>query len=83
MTPRQWLRVGWLVFLADVVYWVWQIGHVNTESGLPEWHTVFNIVTVVGGSILLVALLLASYVGWRVKQARAEHSIVRVIPELA
>jgi hypothetical protein len=61
------LRLGWLLLLADVAYWIWQMGH-GGESGLPTWRTVFNIVTVVGGCILFAALLAGSYVGWRLNQ---------------
>lgn len=43
------------------------MGHVK-ESGLPGWHVAFNIVTVVGGSILCVSLLLGSYFAWRVNK---------------
>lgn len=68
MSMRAWLRVGWLVLLADVAYWIWQMGHVNAESGLPSWHAAFNIATVVGGAILLVALLVGSYVAWRLNE---------------
>jgi hypothetical protein len=63
-----WLRVGWFVLLADVAYWIWQMGHVNGEDGLPTWHTTFNIVTVMGGCILFAFLLLGSYVAWRMNQ---------------
>ena len=53
-------RLAWLVLAADVAYWVWQMGHVNAESGLPTWHTILNIVTVCGGLVLLLALLLTA-----------------------
>ena len=68
VSMRAWLRAGWLVLLADVAYWIWQMGHVNAESGLPRWHVAFNLATVVGGAILFVALLLGSYVVWRLNQ---------------
>ena len=53
--------------MADVAYWIWQMGH-NEESGLPTWHTVFNVATVIGGCILFTALLVGSYVGSRQNQ---------------
>jgi hypothetical protein len=66
---KRWLRVGWLVLIADVVYWIWQMGQVNAVGGLPTWHVVLNIVTVIGGCVLFAVLLLSSYVGWRGKQS--------------
>lgn len=68
MSMRTWLRVGWVVLLADVAYWIWQMGHVDGESGLPSWHAAFNIATVVAGLVLFVALLLGSYFAWRPNQ---------------
>ena len=67
MSLSAWLRFGWLLLLADVAYWIWQIGH-DEESGLPTWRTALNIATVVGGCILFTALLVGSYVGWRQSQ---------------
>jgi hypothetical protein len=63
-----WLRVGWLALAADVGYWIWQMGHADAESGLPTWHAVFNVVTVIGGCVLFAALLLGTYIVWRVNQ---------------
>jgi hypothetical protein len=57
--------------LADVAYWIWQMGHTNAESGLPTWHAIFNIVTVVGGVVLFAAILTGSYVTWRLNQREA------------
>ncbi|MGZ4401953.1 MAG: hypothetical protein ACXVRI_03780 [Gaiellaceae bacterium] len=27
-----WVRLGWFVLVADVAYWIWQMGHVNANA---------------------------------------------------
>lgn len=62
-----WLRVGWLVLAADVLYWLWELRQPE-EQRLSSWHATLNIFLYWGGAILFVVLLLIGYVAWRVKQ---------------
>ena len=61
-----WLRIGWLVLLADVVYWLWLTGHTG-EPGPEGWWGYLNILLYWGGTFLFVVLLI-SYLVWRVNQ---------------
>jgi heme/copper-type cytochrome/quinol oxidase subunit 2 len=62
-----WLRLGWLVLAADLVYWLWELRQPE-EQQLSSWHAALNIVLYYGGAILFVVLLVVSYLVWRVNQ---------------
>jgi hypothetical protein len=62
-----WLRIGWLVLAADVVYWLWLMGSTG-EPGPEGWWGYLNMVTFYGGWFLFAVLLLFSYGVWRVNQ---------------
>jgi hypothetical protein len=68
VTLKRLVRVGWAVLLADVVYWIWEVGHADGDYRTPRWHAIFNTVTFYAGSILFATLLLASYAIWRWNQ---------------
>src|SRR5262249_37371181 len=57
-----WLRIGWLVFAADVVYWFWLMG--QPEPG-PGWWGRLNIVLYFGGALLFVVLIIIGLIVWR------------------
>jgi hypothetical protein len=44
-----WLRVGWLVLLADLVYWIWEMGRADGDLPMPGWQGIFNAITFYGG----------------------------------
>jgi hypothetical protein len=62
-----WLRVGWLVLLADVAYWLWLMGHTGKPGPEGSWGYL-NIITFYGGWLLFGVLLVVSYGVWRVNQ---------------
>jgi hypothetical protein len=59
-----WLRIGWLVWAADVVYFGWMMGHTG-EPGPEGWWGRLNIVLYFGGAVLFVVLLIVSLIVWR------------------
>lgn len=67
MSLSAWLRIGWLVLAADVVYWIVISGHTG-EPGPRGWWGTLNIFLYYGGALLFVFLLVVSYVAWRVNQ---------------
>jgi cytochrome c-type biogenesis protein CcmH/NrfG len=62
-----WLRLGWLAVAADFLYWIWELRQPE-EQQLSSWHADLNVALYYGGALLFVALLLVSYVAWRVNQ---------------
>jgi hypothetical protein len=54
-----WLRIGWLVLAADVVYWLWMTGHIG-EPGPQGWWGTLNVFLYYGGALLFVVLLVVS-----------------------
>lgn len=67
MSLSAWLRIGWLLLLADVVYWLWLMGHAG-EPGPEGWWGYLNILLYWGGAFLFIVLLVVSYIVWRVNQ---------------
>ena len=68
MNLSRWLRIGWLILLADVLYWISPVGFTDGDLPMADWHAWFNTVTFFGGWILFGCLLLGSYVAWVGKQ---------------
>jgi hypothetical protein len=64
----RWLRIGWLVLLADVLYWISPVAGRDGDLPMADWHARFNTVTFFGGWILFALLLLGSYIAWVAKQ---------------
>lgn len=67
MSLSGFLRVGWAVLFGDCVYWLWQWRQ-GEEVHLSSWHARLNVALFAGGWVLLVVLLAASYLDWRVRQ---------------
>lgn len=67
MALSAWLRIGWLVLVADVVYFGWLMGQLE-EPGPEGWWGSLNIFLYWGGALLFLVLLIVSYIDWRMKQ---------------
>lgn len=61
------LRLGWLVLGADFAYWLWELRQPEGQQ-LSSWHAALNIVLYYGGALLFVALIVVSYIVWRIDQ---------------
>lgn len=70
MALSAWLRVGWLVFAADVAYWMFGGSGALDDTGPPisSWHATVNAFLYFGGWVLFFALLVVSYLLWRVNE---------------
>ncbi len=58
MTLSRLVLLGWLVWVGDIVYWGWLLG--SDEPGPHGWRAYFNVVTFLGGWVILAALLVAT-----------------------
>lgn len=67
MTLNGWLRLGWFLVAADLAYWIWELRQPE-EQQLSQWHADLNIALYYGGGFLFIALLVLSYLAWRVNQ---------------
>lgn len=67
VTLSAWLRVGWLVLAADVVYWLWMMGHTD-EPGPHGWWGTLNIFLYFGGALLFVVLVVVSLLVWHANE---------------
>jgi hypothetical protein len=68
VTLTRWLRVGWLILSADVLYWISGVAYKGEEEPLADWQATLNSITYFGGLILFALLLVGSYIDWRRKQ---------------
>ena len=62
-----WLRIGWLVLAADVVYFGWMVGHTG-EPGPEGWWGTLNIFLYYSGALLFVVLLIVSLLVWHANE---------------
>ena len=67
MSLSAWLRIGWLVLAADVVYFGWMMGHTG-EPGPEGWSGYLNIFLYWGGALLFIVLLIVSLIVWRANE---------------
>jgi len=68
VTLSRWLQVGWLIFAADLLYWLSPFAYTDGDLPMADWHATFNSVTFFAGWILFGLLLLGSFIAWAVKQ---------------
>jgi hypothetical protein len=64
VTFTQWLRVGWLILVADFLYWISGVAYKGEGHPPSDWHATFNTVTFFGGWILFGLLLLGEFIVW-------------------
>lgn len=70
---RPWLRAGWLLVLADIVYWLWLMGHAD-EPGPQGWWGTLNIFLFYGGALVFVLLVVVSLLAWRANERQRASS---------